>query len=77
MKEIVGARIGSIITADVGVIHRAFEAGKVTDFLDRETMRFMSNLDLGKHWDAMANAPTLFCIGDNGKPCAAKGSGEE
>ena len=70
MKEIVGAKIGTMITNNRQVISEAFEAGRVTEFLDRGRMQFMAAMDLGRNWKIMANGPTLFCLDDNGKPHA-------
>lgn len=73
MKEIVGARIGTTITNNRRLISEAFEAGRVTEFLERERMQFMAGMDLGRNWELMANGPTLFCLDDNGKPHRAGG----
>lgn len=70
MKEIVGAKIGTMITNNRQVIREAFDAGRVTEFLDRERMQFMAAMDLGRNWELMANGPTLFCLDNNGKPHA-------
>lgn len=70
MKQIVGARIGTMITNNKSVIREAFEARRVTEFLDRDRMRLMASMDLGRNWELMANGPTLFCIDDEGKPHA-------
>lgn len=62
MKEIVGARIGTIITNDRSAIADAVERGTLTEFLDRPRMAFMAALDLGIRWEQMAKGPTLFCL---------------
>ena len=74
MRQIVGARIGTMITNNHGVIREAFEAGRVTEFLDRERMQFMAGMDLGRNWELMASGPTLFCLDDEGKPHAPNGA---
>lgn len=66
MKEIVGARIGTIITNDAHTIAAALEHNLVMDLLDRQRMQWMAAMDLGVHWEAMANSPTLFCINSAG-----------
>lgn len=68
MKEIVGARIGTLITNDRRTIADAVEQNAVTEFLDRKRMRFMAAMDLGRNWELMANGQTLFCIDDDGRP---------
>ncbi len=68
MKEIVGARIGTLITNDRRTIADAVERNVVTEFLDRKRMRFMAAMDLGRNWELMANGQTLFCIDDDGNP---------
>lgn len=42
-------------------------------------MQFMTNFDLGKHYEVMASGPTLFIIDDDGKykwPYELKGKNE-
>jgi len=68
MKEIVGAKIGTLITNNRRTISEAVERNAVTEFLDRKHMQFMAAMDLGRNWELMASGPTLFCIDDNGKP---------
>jgi len=70
MKEIVGAKIGIIITNNRKTIADAFERGAVTEWLDRKRMQFMADMDLGRNWELMANGPTLFYLDDEGKPHA-------
>jgi hypothetical protein len=65
--EIVGARIGDVITNNPRIIADAVERNAVTEFLDRDRMRFMAAMDLGRNWVVMAEGPTLFCIDKNGK----------
>jgi len=66
MKEIVAARIGTIITTNRKSILAAIEADTVSEFIERERMQFMAACDLGQKWITLANAPTLFVIDDNG-----------
>ncbi len=68
MKEIVGARIGTLITNNPRTIAEAVERKDVTEFLDRKRMRFLAAMDLGRNWELMANGQTLFCIDDDGHP---------
>ena len=68
MKEIVGAKIGTLVTNNRDVIITALEHGKITELLDRRRMQFMAGMDLGRKWDLMASGPTLFCMDDAGKP---------
>ena len=66
MKEIVGAKIGSIITNNRPAIYIAIQNNTITEFLDRARMRFMAACDMGPNWVKMANGPTLFIVDDNG-----------
>ena len=66
MKEIVGAMLGTKITNNPRLIAAAVEAGVVTEFIDRQRMRFMAACDLGQRWKRMADGPTFFCIDDEG-----------
>lgn len=69
MREIVGAKInGSTITNNLVNIAEASNAGRLNELYDRKQMQFMSGCDLGRNWDLMASGPTLFLIGDDGKP---------
>ena len=69
MREIVGAKInGGTITNSLPKIVEAAKAWRLDDVFDRKQMQFMSDCDLGRNWDAMAKGPTLFLIGDDGKP---------
>lgn len=61
MKEIVGAKIGTMITNNPKTIAEAFDRGSVTEWLDRKSMQFMALMDLGCNWELMANGPILFC----------------
>ncbi len=66
MKEIVGARIGNIITNNRQTIIDAVNLNQKVQFLDRRHMELMSACDLGKNWDEMARSKTLFRIDDEG-----------
>lgn len=68
MEEIVGARIGTLITNNRQTIIEALERNAVTEFIDRRRMQFMAGMDLGRNWELMATGPTLFCIDAEGKP---------
>ena len=69
MREIVGATInGGTITNSLTKIIEAAKAGRLNEVYDREQMQFMSGCDLGRNWELIANGPTLFFIGDDGKP---------
>lgn len=76
MKEIVGAKIGTMITNNRKTIAEAVERCAVTEWLDRKRMRFMAGMDLGRNWELMANGPTLFCLDDDGKPHAPNGQAQ-
>ena len=66
MKEIVGAKIGTLITNDRSVIAKASHAGDTFELLDRKRMQLMAGMDLGRNWEMMATGPTLFFIDDDG-----------
>lgn len=69
MREIVGAKInGGTITNSLPKIVEAAKNGRLGEVYDRKQMQFMSSCDLGRNWDFMASGPTLFLIGDDGKP---------
>lgn len=68
MKEIVAAKIGSLITNDPRTIGSAIERNATMEFLDRQRMQFMAAMDLGTKWGKLANSKILFCIDDDGKP---------
>jgi hypothetical protein len=67
VNEIVGAKIGSIITNNTAMIAAAVKGNTISEFIDRDRMQFMSSLDLGQRWDNMANSKTLFLMDENGK----------
>ena len=78
MREIVGAKInGSTITNSLPKIVEAARAGRLGEVYDRTQMQFMSGCDLGRNWDLMASGPTLFLIGDDGKPQWPNALGQE
>lgn len=64
--EIVGAKIGNILTNDIKYIIKAVEANEVIEWLDRKRMQFMSACDLGSWWERMAQSKTLFHMDENG-----------
>jgi len=68
-KEIVAATIGSLITNNRATIKNNIDY--VSEWIDRERVQFMVSCGLNGHWAALANAPTLFCIGADGKPVEA------
>ena len=70
MVEIVGAKIGTIITNKKDEIYKAIQNNTITEFLDRTRMQFMAACDFGLNWVKMANGPTLFIIDDNSNPQA-------
>lgn len=59
-KEIVAARIGSIITNNHKAIVSALEQNQPIEWLDRKHMQMMDMFDLGIRWHNLAIAPTLF-----------------
>ena len=67
MREIVGAKIGDRITNKPQTIIDAINDKKPIEYLDRDSMRFMADLDLGKNWELMASGPTLFYLDDDDK----------
>jgi len=69
-KEIVAARIGTIITNDPVVIRAAVEQGAADELLDRKRMQVMAALDLGDRWKMLAEGPALFLIDSEGNPQA-------
>jgi hypothetical protein len=62
MKEIVGAKIGDIITNDYEIILSAIKNKEKVRLLKREEMQFMASCDPGKNWEKMASGPTLFAL---------------
>lgn len=71
MKEIVAAKIGSIVTNSLIDIIAAAKEGRVSQYLDRKHMELMAACDLGGRWKALAESPTLFYIVD-GEPTFVK-----
>lgn len=67
MAEVVGAKIGNIITNDFAVIVKAARDDEAVQLLTRELMSFMSACDLGVNWTKMAEGPTLFLIDEKGE----------
>jgi len=72
MKEIVAAQIGSVITSNLALFKEMVLAGSDFRLFSRFEMEFMSNMDLGSQWTALANAPTWFLLDENGKPKCGK-----
>ena len=67
MTEIVALRFGSTITNNREEILERLERGDEFDVVPRTTAQFMSSMDLGKHWQDLADAPTLFVLDENGQ----------
>lgn len=63
-KEIVAALIGDVITNDIKTINDRID--EVTEWFDRGRVGFMAACDFGTEWKKLAEAPTLFCIGEDG-----------
>lgn len=68
VKEIVAAKINSVITTNRAHIAAALEMNMAVEFLERKHMQFMDQCDLGPVWHQLAIAPTIFCIDDKGEP---------
>ena len=66
MKEIVAAMIGTTITTNPVDIKSAANMGTIKDLINRKRAQFMAAFDLGKNWELLAAAPTLFSIDDDG-----------
>ena len=66
MREIVGAKIGDRITNNPQTIIDAINDKKPIEYLDRESMKLLADLDLSKNWELMASGPPLFFIDDDG-----------
>ena len=61
--EIVAAYLKSgHITNDRLVIAAAVKTNQIDDWLDKRRVQFMASFDLGQHWTALANSPTLFVL---------------
>jgi len=65
MLEIVGAKIGDIITNNPAEIIAAVEQDREIIWLSRIRMQAMSKADLGIIWDKMAESLTLFILDNN------------
>lgn len=70
MREVVGAQIGNLITNNRQLIVDAYNSGDPVKLLFRGEMKFMADMDLGKHWENMASGPTLFRLDKDGAPHA-------
>ena len=68
MREIVAAKIGDIITTDPLHIKSAYELDIPVELICRKRLAFMAAMDLGKKWQDLAKAPTLFIVDDQGLP---------
>lgn len=66
MVEIVGAKIGDIITNKPRVILDSIIEDKEIEWLDRQRMKIMAAADLGSRWVNMSNGKTLFLIDGDG-----------
>ena len=75
VKEIVGAKIGSIITNSLETMKKAAIDGVDIQLLSRQEMSFMSGCDLGINWDKMAQGDTLFLFNDETGECSYPVSG--
>lgn len=62
IKEIVGAKIGDLITNNRERIVDALKADMDVQFLDKTHMQLMAALDLGTNWERMADGPILFLL---------------
>lgn len=71
-QEIIGAKIGTVITTDRKAIMYALENNQVRDLIDRRRVEMMVAADMGANWERLSNAPTLFYMLD-GKPLSAYG----
>ena len=65
MREIVAAKIGTLMTNDPRTIHDAIKAGAEMQFMERPHMELMASFDLGIRWEVLANGPTLFKVDDD------------
>ena len=66
MREIIAAKIGTIITNDISSIINALSSGTEIRFLSRKEMQFMSACDLGHKWDNLSKAKTILIKNDDG-----------
>ena len=66
MKEIVAVMIGTTITNRIRDINEAFSKGEEIRMIERRHMEFMAALDLGRKWQELAEAPTLWFSDDEG-----------
>jgi hypothetical protein len=69
-REIVAAKIGTLITTNRTHILSAIELKLDVQFIDRLHMEMMAAMDLGPQWKALAEAPTIFRIDPEGRPVA-------
>lgn len=66
MKEIVAAKLGTVISRSPRQIGDWVQSNQHPEFLERRRFQFMAALDLGSRWKEFAEAPTLFCVDDKG-----------
>lgn len=70
MKEIVAILIGDTktgtITTDRTHITTALELKLDVHWIERRQLQFMAACDLGPQWTALAQAPTLFRVDEQG-----------
>jgi len=62
--EIIGAKIKTdgrvIITNDIHMLVSSAKLDLLVEPIRRDVVQFLSNLDLGPKWDALAKGATLF-----------------
>lgn len=69
MKEIVAGLIdGRTLTTDARVLSEAYRVGRSVRWHSRAEMQLVAACDLDSKWNRLANAPTLFCLNDDGLP---------
>lgn len=59
-EEIVALRFESFVSNDPARCRALIAAGEPFQFVTRGMAHMMSDMDLGKNWDNLASAPTLF-----------------
>ena len=70
MKEIIAAKIGTLITTNPKQIADAIYHNAKVEFIDRTRINFMVACDMGYNWERLSQSKTLFCIDDDGNPIA-------
>jgi hypothetical protein len=67
MKDIVGARIGDIVTNDRSVIAAAIDLGTITEWIIRPQRRLrVDTTEIAPCLMVLAKEATLFCLDDEG-----------